>query len=197
MRSDAMKPGAVVLLAAVLVATAVGCATLGYDVLAPFEPDADSPAVVRSEVVRREPRPTSESRRSDTSLPRLRTYEARPAPSPSPTPIASGNSRPGEAVESSQEACKAICESQMSAYTTFRCDDTIACAWQVLEHPHATVEQKVSAHVLAGAAWYLKGNQAEAAREFRSAAALSPGLTLNQEALRQAINQWFEQVKNK
>ena len=85
----------------------------------------------------------------------------------------------------------------MAAYTTFCYDDTIRYAWELLDHPHATIEQKVSAHILAGAAWYLKGNRVEAAREFRSAAALSPGLTLNQEVLPQAIIELFEQVKNK
>ena len=196
MRSDIVKPGTMVLLAAILLASGVGCATLGYDVLVPFEPDADRPAVVRREAVKREPRPTSVPRRSDTSLPRLRLYEATAAPSPAPP--AFDDAHPGgEAVASNQEACKALSESQMSAYTTFRYDDAIEQAWQLLDHPHATVEQKVSAHVLAGAAWYLKGNQAEAAREFRSAAALCPGLTLDQEVLPQAIIELFEQVKNK
>jgi len=88
-------------------------------------------------------------------------------------------------------AAEASHRSIWAAYKTFRYDDVVLLAERLVALDSATVDQKVEAHVLSGAAWYLKGCRDRAIPCFRAVHMMRPGLSLNEEVFPEAIVHLF------
>ena len=114
-----------------------------------------------------------------------------PRPNPSSGPA---DQEPG--TDDEAQGCTALYLSVLEAYKDFRYDEVIELAKDLAAHPAATLQQKADAHVLEGAAWYLKGNPDNAEYAFRKAHELKPDAQIDRSMFPDAICRLFNEATN-
>lgn len=141
------------------------------------------------------------SSRGTTVIPDSRSVVPRPqsaALSRGTTCVAGSGHQQGAPLPAAQENESRVpgllLQRMLTAYKTFRYDDVIELADQVVVHPIASSQQRADAWLLTGAAWYLKGNNVIAKECFRRARMLVSGLRPNADFFPEGILRLFEET---